>query len=225
MADVGDGSSIVNTNGVGSAKVPITRYLDRHLLHQAAAPADVRYLFDRTLTDELRGLLTANGELQLYEAAHEIYLAAGPNASGVGFHRHPDAVTTVTSGSKRWYFYPPDRPPPGVYGEHRSQHGWLDEVGRGLPEGDRPLRCVQPAHSTMYIPEMWWHQTVNLAAEGTIAVSAQEGWDSAVTAAARHDRAWRRASCSSEVRRHSLDPSCTDPRDPSMTVCARVYVQ
>jgi hypothetical protein len=91
---------------------------------------------------------------------------------------HEAAWNGVVFGLKRWFLYPPTKSPPGgpTFGERKggfSLPQWLSDVYPVLDAPNRPLECVQPKDSIMYLPENWYHAVVNIG--DTIAASYQTG--------------------------------------------------
>ncbi|KAG7348844.1 cupin-like domain containing protein [Nitzschia inconspicua] len=108
------------------------------------------------------------------------WLIAGPKRSGSVFHIDPNcthAWNACIQGRKRWIFYPPGDPPPGVL---PSLHG--DEVAlplsvgewivqyweehmeqyRQRPVGSRPMECTTFPGDVIFVPHGWWHSVINL---------------------------------------------------------------
>jgi len=52
----------------------------------------------------------------------------GAAESALVLHRHTQAFNILIHGAKRWFFYPPDKVPPGRYPIDISQARWLQEV-------------------------------------------------------------------------------------------------
>ena len=79
--------------------------------------------------------------------------------------------------AKRWFLYPPARlPVPAFPAEELPIRDWLLEFYPGLmtlAEGSaaRPLECIQREGELLYVPEGWYHATVNLG--DTVAVASQ----------------------------------------------------
>lgn len=178
---VGTGDSIVDGRGSGDFEVLLDTYMKRfidadnssadfEMFPQNDDANELPYVFDRNLSSELMQYISDEG-LHKGVRADQLYTLMGPNQTGVGWHRHPDAFTTTLTGRKKWFFYHPNIVPPASWGERRSHHDWITHVLPNLPQKVRPFACTQPAGSTMYVPEMWWHQTQNLAP--SIAISIQ----------------------------------------------------
>jgi Cupin-like domain len=108
------------------------------------------------------------------------WLICGPQRSGSVFHLDPNgthAWNAALAGRKRWIFYPPGVPPPGI---HPSADGdevtlplslgeWIFQFwdahvacqGRGPPE-ERPVECTAQPGDVVFVPHGWWHLVVNL---------------------------------------------------------------
>ena len=104
----------------------------------------------------------------------------GPKRSGSVFHMDPNAThgwNATIRGRKRWIFYPPGVPPPGVHpsanadsvtlpmtvGEWIFQF-WPEHVDRLLhaPPAERPLECTAFPGDVVFVPHGWWHMVINL---------------------------------------------------------------
>mmetsp|Transcript_93291 Transcript_93291/g.273095 ORF Transcript_93291/g.273095 Transcript_93291/m.273095 type:complete len:456 (-) Transcript_93291:196-1563(-) len=92
------------------------------------------------------------------------FLVGGPD-SGLPFHKHGMTWQGLSMGRKAWYVMPPgsmsqelhDQTGPYIF-PVRSYHGAM--VGKKA--GERPLYCVQHPGEVFYVPESWWHATMNL---------------------------------------------------------------
>jgi hypothetical protein len=110
------------------------------------------------------------------------WLIVGPQRSGSVFHIDPNAThawNATIVGRKRWIFYPPGVPPPGV---HPSVNGdqvalplsvgewmfsfWQDhqERMRSSSVEERPLECTAMPGDVCFVPHGWWHMVINLDA-------------------------------------------------------------
>lgn len=110
------------------------------------------------------------------------WLIAGPRRSGSVFHIDPNAThawNAAIAGRKRWIFYPPGVPPPGVHPSHDGDEvalplsigEWLfqfwDEHARRkrcAPDHERPLECTALPGDVLFVPHGWWHMVINLDA-------------------------------------------------------------
>jgi len=91
----------------------------------------------------------------------DLVFAVGASGSGIPFHHHTHAYNELLAGAKRWSFLPPgDRDlDEGV--RRRGHLAWLREVLPGLPPGG-VLECTQQPGDVIFVPEGWWHATLNL---------------------------------------------------------------
>lgn len=108
------------------------------------------------------------------------WLIMGPIRSGSIFHVDPNqtnAWNACISGRKKWIFYPPGVPPPGVMS---SKDGadvlvpvctaeWLLSFWRYHLEArknpdirKRPLEAIVNPGEMMFVPRNWWHMVVNI---------------------------------------------------------------
>jgi Cupin-like domain len=104
----------------------------------------------------------------------------GPKRSGSVFHIDPNAThawNACIQGRKRWIFYPPGCPPPGVFpsedgdevaiplsvGEWLLQY-WSEHVERSVDTNiaSRPTECTVYPGDVIFVPHGYWHMVVNL---------------------------------------------------------------
>jgi len=114
------------------------------------------------------------------ERPDHTWMIAGPKRSGSVFHIDPNAThawNACIAGRKRWIFYPPGEPPPGVLpspdgdevalplsvGEWIMQY-WTQhmEQYRTRPVNQRPLECTTHPGDVIFVPHGWWHSVINL---------------------------------------------------------------
>lgn len=107
------------------------------------------------------------GTPKLFQAPSTVstnFLIGGPE-SGLPFHKHTKTWQGLSVGRKAWYVVPPgsmseamhDATGPYIF-PVRSYHRAMQR----LPVGQRPLYCVQHPGEIFYIPDFWWHSTMNL---------------------------------------------------------------
>ena len=146
---------------------------------------DTLYLFDKGQFFEQAPHLAAQLEPMLADtpfgtATRLLYLAMGGAFSGTQFHHHADAWNLQLFGRKRWLLYAPEDTPPRLYppqelGIRRWIHDFLPSLlspsAKRQPGEKPPLSCVVEAGDLIYIPDGWYHATVNLG-EG-VGVAAQ----------------------------------------------------
>lgn len=179
---VGRSWDIVMNSGEGGRRVPLEEYLEtsmRAKLHDGDTPLELEYSFDRhSELLEIPGIdfevhpmiMSWNASAFRPGAAVPIVLIGG-SGSGVGFHRHAAAFQAIFHGWKRWLFYGPDQSPPGGIHGGWPIFDWLREVYPSLKGESMPRECIQKPGDLMYIPEAWYHATINLA--DSVAVSMQ----------------------------------------------------
>ncbi|VEU39297.1 unnamed protein product [Pseudo-nitzschia multistriata] len=114
------------------------------------------------------------------ERPDHTWVIMGPKRSGSVFHIDPNAThawNACIRGRKRWIFYPPGQPPPGVFpsadgdevalplsvGEWIIQY-WKEhtEQYRKRPVDQRPMECTTHPGDVVFVPHGWWHSVVNL---------------------------------------------------------------
>ena len=82
--------------------------------------------------------------------------------SGAFWHRHGPALSHTLTGRKAWFLYPRGITPPGQWTDAPSVD-WYHTVFPRLSIGERPMTCELGAGDVMFVPEGWYHSTVNLA--------------------------------------------------------------
>jgi tetratricopeptide (TPR) repeat protein len=92
-----------------------------------------------------------------------LYFCLGGANSGVQFHKHADAWNVQIFGRKRWLLYPPDEMPPFHYPVNAvSVNKWIRTIYTQLPEARRPRSCTVRPGELIYVPESWYHATLNI---------------------------------------------------------------
>ncbi|PAA54598.1 hypothetical protein BOX15_Mlig004490g1 [Macrostomum lignano] len=176
---------IVQNGGRGQERVNFGRFLSD--IRNASA-GEKRYIFSREFfqSTHMDSTLKFPSIMAYNSRDHDLFLFLGGNNSGVSFHRHADAWNAVVGGRKRWFLYPGDRAPPGGVHHAFEPADWLARVRvpmltnaqqkvAALIDGSaaavEPLECVQVAGEILYIPEGFYHATINL--EPTLAIGIQ----------------------------------------------------
>ena len=119
----------------------------------------------------------------LEEQSHKRILFAGPAQSGTYFHVHSNAFNLMPYGRKHWLLVPPsgsyELPEVASAGGKTMQQRklsspteWLRRhnasTGTTLPI--RPVQCIQPAGTALFVPSGWSHAIINLAPSVGVAV-------------------------------------------------------
>ena len=179
QVDLGDPFSLV-VHGRPSSSTSLREYLDTPF--EVSAPL---YFFDRfgrwtEHLGELGSMLETPAALQLHpvDADAPIIFAIGKTGSGIGLHAHQDAWNQVLFGAKRWTLYPGSPggvPPEAGYNPTEPHLQWLRATYPVVKDGvNKPLECVQRAGDVIYVPEGWYHATVNLGDTAAIARRTEE---------------------------------------------------
>ena len=83
-----------------------------------------------------------------------------------------DGWNEVLFGRKRWFLYPPSvGAPPGGYNQFEAALQWYSATYESLSEADKPVECMQYPGEVFYVPEDWYHATINIGE--TVAVVGQ----------------------------------------------------
>ena len=114
----------------------------------------------------------ASSKLSASEWSH--YLSMGGKGSGVHMHHHGDGWSYSFSGEKHWYFHPPNSLPLITHVGFMRMRYWVEKgVYPKLEDDEKPLECSQREGDLMYIPEGWWHGTINEGSPITLSVASQ----------------------------------------------------
>jgi len=111
----------------------------------------------------LSGPLGASSEF-LAPADFVKLLALGPAGSGTFFHAHTNAVFLLHHGCKRWLLLPPAASHHRNASDAAARSGtaaWLDATRDRALYPMKPLECVQPSGTAMFVPSGWVHMIVN----------------------------------------------------------------
>eukprot|EP00796_Vickermania_ingenoplastis_P008675 gene8675-6098_t len=110
------------------------------------------------------------------------WIISGPARGGSGFHVDPNythAWNANLTGRKRWLFFPPSCPPPGVVpscdmSEVATPVSLMEWVWNNYQDSVQQLRhvgyeCVCEPGDIIFVPCGWWHSVINL--EDSVAVT------------------------------------------------------
>ena len=107
-----------------------------------------------------------------YGLSESMTYALGPTGSGINFHYHKDGWNEVLFGRKRWFLYPASVGcPPGGYNQFEAALSWYRDSYASLSAEQLPLECMQFPGEVLYVPEDWYHATINVGE--TVAVVGQ----------------------------------------------------
>ena len=117
-----------------------------------------------------------NSTKKLKHEKYRYFFSLGGVGSGVHLHHHSDGWSYLFEGQKRWFFRPPYTLPAVTHMGFMRMRYWLEEgVYPKLKKNEMPLECVQNPGELIYVPESWWHGTINEGGGGatTLSVAAQ----------------------------------------------------
>ena len=155
------------------------------LLSRVPFPAGL--IHQRTRDEEppsLMGfILDGNDERGEPVPSWDHYLLLGGNGSSVGFHAHADSVVALLFGAKRWFLFPPGAKPRPRWRDPRGMETWVWQHSRGEGEpaaagtesGNEMLECIQRPGEILYVPEGWYHATLNYGETLAVAQQARVG--------------------------------------------------
>eukprot|EP00123_Amoebidium_parasiticum_P015216 comp22839_c1_seq1/m.35955 comp22839_c1_seq1/g.35955 ORF comp22839_c1_seq1/g.35955 comp22839_c1_seq1/m.35955 type:complete len:298 (-) comp22839_c1_seq1:611-1504(-) len=95
------------------------------------------------------------------ETKGSLSFGMGGSGSGVPYHRHGPVFAEVLHGHKRWYLLPASHPRPH-YHPNETSLKWTLEIYPTLPVSELPQECVCGPGEVIYIPDQWWHGTLNI---------------------------------------------------------------
>jgi hypothetical protein len=156
----------VQVRRLGVRRLPLGRYMRRPFTEQ-----DPLFLFTYNLS-----LLGAENKVQPTRWAPALdgapTVSMGRQGSGLPLHWHDEAVLELIEGHKHWALFPPTTTP--VADPARSHGQWMagQPHQTEAPVLPAPVSCVQAPGETLYIPEGWWHATINIG-DGSLAVGHQ----------------------------------------------------
>jgi tetratricopeptide (TPR) repeat protein len=168
---------IVKFGGSGRYESSFSEYLEEMMddRRDGDVSSEPTYIFDRNFfqdSTELTGSLRTPPFFRIAKGMDESFFFLGASKSGVSFHKHADAWNAVLFGRKRWFLYPPTKTPPGGVWPGFSQLDWLKLIYPTLKEKDKPIECVQEAGEILYLPESYYHGTINIGE--TLAIGFQK---------------------------------------------------
>jgi len=162
--------STANTFSYKKKKVKLGKYINEMVGDQRESVNGVKtfILFGDTDISDLSSLLTKYVQPQ-YFGAIEPSLSWGIAGSGTGvpFHRHGAVFNEVIHGYKRWFLYPPDIEPQ-FDGTQTTLH-WLKTLYPVQALNPIMQECVLGPNEVLYVPENWWHATLNVGQTVNIA--------------------------------------------------------
>ncbi|XP_076468981.1 uncharacterized protein LOC143299581 [Babylonia areolata] len=171
----GDSLEIVRRGGNGDMTSSFDDFVG-HLMGERKATDEqpAYYMFDRAFykDTELPKTLKLPPYLSNDESLNDSIFFLGTSGTGVVFHKHADTWNAVVYGKKRWFLYPiTNTPPGGVYHGFHMRY-WYERVYPNLTASQRPLECVQQGGEILYLPEGFYHATLNIG--DTVAVAMQK---------------------------------------------------
>lgn len=181
---VGSSSEIIAANGQGPKNMTLVRYVEQHLGNTSSTGCDT-YLFDRgqffsspealpllnrmfepssllynAPPSALLGFVMDQHADEAVASAYDVYLLLGGNQTGVTFHSHAASVVALHAGQKRWFLFPPDTRPVPRHHDPRGMRVWQPDAGLVASM----TTFVQEEGDVVYVPEGWYHATLNEAA-------------------------------------------------------------
>ena len=173
---VGGSVNIVKKAGLGDREMSVRDFaslLEGYSTRSSAAHEDRPYAFDKDFFSSrqratIRDAVVENLEFALeidLQPTDPIFLFLGASGSGVSFHSHGEGFNIVTNGLKRWWLYPPHvAPPGGVNPPSLTMRAWYGRLYHNLTVEQHLEyhQCVQRPGEMMYVPDTWWHGTLNI---------------------------------------------------------------
>ncbi|XP_029638189.1 uncharacterized protein LOC115213383 isoform X2 [Octopus sinensis] len=170
---VGNAREIVRHGGNGHIQTSVEDFLDDKM-QKTNLQGEPLYVFDRYFyqDSDLPSSLKFPKLLKFKEHLHDSLFFLGSTGTGVTFHKHADAWNAVVFGKKRWFLYPPKKAPPGGIPFGFTILEWFDTIYPTLDESNKPIECIQEAGEILYLPESYYHSTLNIG--DTVAIGIQK---------------------------------------------------
>ncbi|VDH94763.1 Hypothetical predicted protein [Mytilus galloprovincialis] len=170
----GNAREIVRRGGNGEVGSSFSEFVDK-LIQQEDETGEPLYVFDRNFynSSTLPKTLKPPSIFKIQNGIDDSIFFLGASRSGVSFHKHADSWNGVLYGRKRWFLYPIDHTPPGGVFTGYTMLEWFDMVYPKIKaEEDKPIECVQAAGEILYLPEGFYHGTINIG--DTVAIGIQK---------------------------------------------------
>jgi hypothetical protein len=158
-----------NTFSYVKRKVPLRHYVDEMRDdHGSHLSNETFYLFGNTDAVVWAPLLDLYVLPPLANQHERVALSfgVGPDASGVQVHVHGPVWAETLFGRKRWFLFAPATTP--RFDPDARSVSWIDDVEQREALG--ALDCTLGPGEILWIPNMWWHATLNYGE--TVFVSA-----------------------------------------------------
>jgi hypothetical protein len=153
---------------------------DPHELVVANAERGPKYLFGPS--DPQRGWVVDSAlyDPPRFYQGKRLVLMMGVGGSGVGVHWHVHAavMNETIHGRKRWLLHPPGPGDAAIGIDQESTQsalGWITEVLPSLPASRRPRDVEVGIGEVIYVPDHWWHLTLNLGQTVSVACYSKDG--------------------------------------------------
>ena len=130
----------------------------------AGVPSTVQNVID---------LASGDNEVMKQDFIDNPQFVLGESGSGFPFHQHGEAILQLMTGRKRWWLLDAEKTPPSGYRHDMSQLRWVQQMLGKLPESVKPWTCTQEPGEILYVPDGFWHATLNIGE--TLAIGAQAG--------------------------------------------------
>lgn len=142
-------------------------YLFDHMFADKAPKLAEGYRVPHIFEDDLFSLLSSR-------RPNYRWLIAGPSRSGSSFHKDPNATSAWNAaiyGRKKWIFFPPHSPPPGIHPSLDDSHvtapvsvieWFINFYDRNTILDAGGLEATVQPGEIMYVPSGWWHCVLNI---------------------------------------------------------------
>ncbi|CAC5382402.1 unnamed protein product [Mytilus coruscus] len=170
----GNAREIVRRGGNGEVGSSFSDFVDK-LIQEEDETGEPLYVFDRNFynSSTLPKTLKPPNIFKIQNGVDDSIFFLGASRSGVSFHKHADSWNGVLYGRKRWFLYPIDHTPPGGVFTGYTMLEWFDMIYPKIKaEVDKPIECVQRAGEILYLPEGFYHGTINIG--DTVAIGIQK---------------------------------------------------
>lgn len=105
--------------------------------------------------------------LSTEQAESSLSWGVAGSGTGVPFHVHGAVFNEVIHGLKRWFLYPPEVQP--IFNADETTLFWLKNTYPTLINKHLLKECVLGPNEILYLPDFWWHATLNIGETVNIA--------------------------------------------------------
>jgi hypothetical protein len=167
---VGIARDIIRNHGSGYSSKTLSEFINKMKTskdERSMIGGDAEYAFDRgeffNQAPQLKEKIDLGSTPFTVDSKQVLYLALGDAYSGTQFHHHADGWNLQIYGKKRWLLYAPGELPALHYPPlNIGVRWWIEQFLPKLTAEEQPTSCVVAPNELIYIPDGWYHATINL---------------------------------------------------------------